>query len=329
MDWENKKVLITGAGGFIGSHLTERLVELKAKVKAFVRYNARNDRGLLEILPKHIQDKIDVFVGDLKDPESVRRAVKNMEIIFHLGAIIPIPYSYLDPRNVFETNALGTMNVLNAVREYGIERMIHTSSSEVYGTACYTPIDEKHSLQAQSPYAASKIAADKLVESFYLSYELPVATIRPFNTYGPRQSARAVIPTIITQALTGDKVLLGAMNPKRDFLYVEDTVNGFIKVAESENTIGETLNIGTGIAISIGDLVDKIIAIIGKKVDVIFDATRIRPEKSEVKYLIADNAKAKRLIGWEPKVSLDDGLKKTVEWVEQSLNLYKVYIYNV
>jgi NAD dependent epimerase/dehydratase len=329
MNWDNKKVLVTGAGGFIGGHLTEKLVELGAKVRAFVRYNALNSMGQLELQSPYILERIEVIAGDLKDPESVRRAVKGMEIIFHLGAIIPIPYSYLDPRNVFETNAMGTINVLNAIREYGVELMIHTSSSEVYGTAIYTPIDEKHPLWAQSPYAASKIAADKLVESFYLSYNLPIATIRPFNTYGPRQSARAIIPTIITQALSGDNVFIGATHPIRDFVYVSDTAEGFIILAESKNAIGEVINIGSGNAISIGELVDKIIALIGKKVNIIFDATRIRPEKSEVEQLIADSRKAKELINWEPHVSLDDGLKKTIEWISQSLNLYKPHIYNV
>ena len=246
-----------------------------------------------------------------------------------MGANISIPYSYINPRDFVETNVIGTLNVLNAVREYGIEKIVQTSTSEVYGTALYYPIDEKHPLQAQSPYSASKIAADKLAESFHLCYDLPVAIIRPFNTYGPRQSARAVIPTIITQALSRDKVFLGASYPTRDFVYMEDTVDGFVKMAESPDTIGEVVNIGTGMEISIGDLADRIISLIGKEVEIIFDAERLRPKSSEVARLIADNSKAKNLIGWEPKISLDEGLKRTIEWISDALGRYNVDTYNV
>ena len=329
MDWNGRKVLVTGAGGFIGSHLVEHLVRLGADVRAFVRYNSRNDRGLLQVMPKHIQSQIDVVAGDLKTVESVREAVKGVQVVFHLGANISIPYSYINPRDFVETNVIGTLNVLNAVREYGIEKIVQTSTSEVYGTALYYPIDEKHPLQAQSPYSASKIAADKLAESFHLCYDLPVAIIRPFNTYGPRQSARAVIPTIITQALSRDKVFLGASYPTRDFVYMEDTVDGFVKMAESPDTIGEVVNIGTGMEISIGDLADRIISLIGKEVEIIFDAERLRPKSSEVARLIADNSKAKNLIGWEPKISLDEGLKRTIEWISDALGRYNVDTYNV
>lgn len=329
MDWKTKKVLVTGAGGFIGSHLTEQLVALGANVKAFVRYNSRNNWGLLEMLPLHIRDNLEVVMGDLKEPEAVRNAVKDVDIIFHLAALISIPYSYLNPRDVVETNILGTLNILNAAKECSIQTLIHTSSSEVYGTAQYVPIDEKHPLQAQSPYAASKIGADKLVESYHLSYGLPTAIVRPFNTYGPRQSARAVIPTTITQSLTKDKIFLGAMHPTRDFVYVEDTVDGFIKAAESTKSIGEVINLGSGEEISIGDIADKIISLVGKEVEVVFDATRLRPESSEVERLVADATKARELIGWEPQTSLDEGLKKTIEWISEWITMYKIDVYNV
>ena len=329
MNWKGKKVLVTGAGGFIGSHLTEQLVELGAQVRAFVRYNSRNDWGLIEELPMDIRNELAVVAGDLKDPGAVRNVVKDTEIVFHLGALIAIPYSYINPGDVVQTNVIGSLNILNASKEYGVEKIIHTSTSEVYGTAQYVPIDEKHPLQAQSPYAASKIGADKLAESFHLSYNLPVAIIRPFNTYGPRQSARAVIPTIITQALSKDEVRLGAMHPTRDFTYMEDTVEGFIKIAESPKSIGEVINIGFGKEISIGDLADKIVSLTGRNVEITFDATRIRPEKSEVDRLLADNSKAKELLQWEPKISMDEGLRKTIEWISEHINIYKVDIYNV
>jgi len=329
MNWRDKEVLVTGAGGFIGSHLTERLVKLGSHVRAFVRYNSRNDPGMLQALPKHIQGKIEIVAGDLRNPEAVREAVRGVQVVFNLAASVSIPYSYKNPREVIETNLMGTLNVLNAVKEYGIEKMVQTSSSEVYGTARYSPIDEDHPFQAQSPYSASKVAADKLTESFHLSFDLPLAIIRPFNTYGPRQSARAVIPTIITQALSHNQVFLGAAYPTRDFVYMDDTVNGFIKIAESPDAIGEVVNIGTGFEISIGDLADKIISLVGNEVEVIFDAERLRPQNSEVGRLIADNSKARDLIGWEPMVFLDEGLEKTIEWISGSLGMYKVGIYAV
>jgi dTDP-glucose 4,6-dehydratase len=329
MDWKDKKVLVTGAGGFIGSHLVEKLVRLGAKTFAFVRYNSRNDRGLLEILPKDIQQEIEVIMGELRDPESVRSAVKNKQIVLHLGASIAIPYSYINPRDAVETNIVGTLNILTSARDYEVERIIQTSSSEVYGTALYSPIDENHPLQGQSPYSASKIGSDKLAESFYLSYNLPISILRPFNTYGPRQSARAVIPTIITQALKFNKIKLGSLHPTRDFNYVDDTVNGFIKISESPNTIGEVINVGTGKDVSIGELVNKIMSIMGKQLEIETDDQRIRPPASEVLKLIADYSKAKELMDWEPQVSLDEGLARTINWFSNSLDRYKIDSYNV
>ena len=329
MDWQGKKVLVTGAGGFIGSHLTEKLVDLEAKVKAFVRYNSRNDWGLIEILSSDVKQKIEVITGDLRDSETIRSVMKNVDIVFHLGALIAIPYSYIHPREVVETNIMGTLNILNAAKECKPKKIIHTSTSEVYGTAQYVPIDEKHPLQGQSPYSASKIGADKLAESFYRSYGLSITTLRPFNTYGPRQSARAVIPTIITQALTQNEVLLGSLEPTRDLSYVDDVVDGFIKAVESEKSIGEVINIGSGFEISINDLANEIISLIEKKVKIISDPKRIRPPKSEVERLIADNSKAKELLGWEPKVSLDKGLRKTIDWFSKFQNRYRPNIYNI
>jgi NAD dependent epimerase/dehydratase len=329
MEFHGKKILITGAGGFIGSHLTERLVNLGATVRAFVRYNSRNDRGWLEILPPSVKEKIDVLMGDLRDSESVREAMKDIEIVFHLAALIAIPYSYIRPREVIETNVIGTLNVLNAARDYGVKKVIHTSTSEVYGTAQYVPIDEKHPLQGQSPYSASKIGADKIAESFYKSYELPIAIIRPFNTYGPRQSARAVIPTIITQALTQDKVFLGSLEPTRDFTYIEDVIDGFIKIAETDGIMGEVINLGSGFGLSIGELAKRIIFLIGKDVKIVPDSKRVRPPKSEVEKLIADNSKAMRLLHWEPNISLDEGIKKTIKWIDENIERYKSNFYNI
>jgi NAD dependent epimerase/dehydratase len=327
-DWNKKNVLITGAGGFIGSYLTEHLVELGAETKAFVRYNSRNDWGLLELLPKDKLEQIEIIEGDLKDADAVRHAVEDVDIVFHLGSLIAIPYSYIHPRETIETNILGALNVLMAAKENGIEKFIHTSTSEVYGTARYVPIDEDHSLQGQSPYSASKIGADKIAESFYRSFNLPVAIIRPFNTYGPRQSARAVIPTIITQALTKEKIFLGSLHPTRDYTYVGDVVEGFVKVAESPKSLGEVINIGSNFEISIGDLANKIISLTGKNAEIITDSARVRPQDSEVERLWCDNTKAKRLVGWEPKTSLEEGLKRTIEWILNNINLYKPELYN-
>jgi NAD dependent epimerase/dehydratase len=330
MSMKSKTVLVTGAGGFIGSHLTERLVNMGANVKAFVRYNSRNDWGLLELLPREILNRLEVIQGDLKDSEAVKQAAMEVHTIFHLGALIAIPYSYVHPRETIETNILGTLNILNAAAENNVKKIVHTSTSEVYGTAKYVPIDEKHPLQGQSPYSASKIGADKIAESFYLSYGSPVAIIRPFNTYGPRQSARAIIPTIIAQALTGTKIKLGATTPKRDLTYVDDTVNGFIKVADSKKAIGEVINISSNTEISIGDLAKKIINLIDKdKLQLKTDKKRIRPKASEVLRLKGDNRKAKRLLGWKPQVTIDEGLATTIKWISKNLELYKPSQYNL
>lgn len=327
-NWQEKSVLVTGAGGFIGSHLTEHLVELGAKVKTFVRYNSRNNYGLLELLPKEKLESIEIIMGDLRDADAVSHAAENVDIIFHLGSLIAIPYSYVHPRENIETNILGTLNVLTAAKKNGVEKTVHTSTSEVYGTAKYVPIDENHPLQGQSPYSASKIGADKIAESFYRSYDLPVAIIRPFNTYGPGQSARAVIPTIISQALTGEKIALGSLHPTRDYTFVRDTVDAFIKIAESPKSIGEVINIGSNFEISIGNLAEKIISLIGKDVKIISNDSRFRPNKSEVERLWCDNSKSKELLGWSPTISLENGLKETIKWISANISLYKPEIYN-
>jgi NAD dependent epimerase/dehydratase len=320
---EGKRTLVTGAGGFIGSHLVEALVRLGAKVSVFVRYNSRGDLGLLERLPREIKQEIEVFAGDLKDPEALRRAVKGRELVFHLGSLIAIPYSYINPMDFVQTNVVGTANLLNACLGNDLEKIVHTSTSEVYGTATYCPMDEKHPLQAQSPYSATKIAADKLTESYYRAFGLPVAIARPFNAYGPRQSARAVIPTIILQALNGDKVMLGSLHPIRDFTYVEDTVSGLIEVAKSPSSIGEVINVGCGREISIGALVQAILSLIGKEAEILTESQRVRPEKSEVERLMCDNSKARKLLGWEPRTSLEEGLRLTIDWFVGHVGEYK------
>lgn len=329
MNWKDKKVLVTGAGGFIASHLVERLVNEGTNVRAFVRYNSRNDVGMLKLISSDAFSKIEIMQGDLRDNEAVRNAVKGVDTVFHLGALIAIPYSYVNPREVIDVNIMGTLNVLMAARDFGTRRVVHTSTSEVYGTAQYVPIDEKHPLQGQSPYSASKIGADRIAESFYRSLEVPVVTLRPFNTYGPRQSARAVIPTIITQALTRDEVKLGSLDPSRDFTFVQDTADGFLKVAEAENVLGEEVNLGNDNTIRIGDLANKIFEIIGKTPKVSLDPQRIRPNKSEVMKLWASNQKAKELIGWQPRISLDEGLALTIEWISKHLDLYRPDEYTV
>jgi NAD dependent epimerase/dehydratase len=326
---KDQSVLVTGAGGFIASHLVERLVAEGARVRAFVRYNSRGDTGLLRMLPVEVFSQLELVTGDLRDVEAVREAMQDIDIVFHLGALIAIPYSYLHPREVIETNVMGTLNVLMAARELRTRRVIHTSTSEVYGTAQYVPIDERHPLQGQSPYSASKIGADRIAESFYRSFNLPVVTIRPFNTYGPRQSARAVIPTIISQVLTQDEIQLGSLDPSRDFTFVADTVEGFLRAASAENVLGEEINLGNDNTIRIGDLAEKIFGMIGKTPKVITDSQRIRPGKSEVLKLWASNQRAKELIGWEPRISLDDGLRRTIEWISAHLNLYQPDRYTV
>ena len=322
MNIADSTVLITGAGGFIGSHLTEQLVRQGARVRCFVRYNSRNDPGLLKMLPYEIQQSLEIIRADLRDAEAVQGAVESADIVFHLGATVSIPYSYACPGDVLETNLKGTLNVLLAARDAQVARIVHTSTSEVYGTAEYVPIDEKHPLRAQSPYAASKIAADKVAESFYLSYDLPVVTVRPFNSYGPRQSDRAVIPTIVVQALTQGEVLLGAMHPRRDLTYVTDAAAGFIAAATAEGVEGEVVNIGYGDDISIGDLAEKIVGLVDRDVELTFDASRLRPRRSEVQQLLADNTKATKLLNWEPQVSLEEGLRATIEWISNRLSLY-------
>jgi len=329
MSWRNRRVLVTGAGGFIGSHLAERLVELGARVRALVRYNSRNDWGLLELLPAPIKNEMEVVLGDLTDPHSTTRMVQGQEVIFHLAALIAIPYSYRAPALYVSTNCGGTVNLLEAARQHGVERFVHTSTSETYGTAQYTPIDEAHPLRGQSPYAASKIGADKLAESYHLSFGVPVATIRPFNTYGPRQSARAIIPTIISQALTGEVIRLGSLSPVRDLTFVSDTVAGFLKVAESSQAVGEVINVGYGKSVSIGELAEKIVAIVGGQKQIVTEDARVRPEASEVLELLCDHRKAKALLGWEPQVSLEAGLERTVHYIRDNLSLYKPEIYNV
>lgn len=325
---KNKSVLITGAGGFIGSHLTEKLAEEGNDVKAFVRYNSRNDWGMLEQLPEELLDSIEIINGDLRDPGAINSAVKDVEIIFHLGSLIAIPYSYVNPREVIETNIFGTLNVMNAAKDNEIEKIVHTSTSEVYGSAKYVPIDENHPLQGQSPYSASKIGADKIAESYFKSFELPVATIRPFNTFGPRQSARAVIPTIISQALNNNKVHLGSLEPTRDYTYVLDTVRAFIKVAESSRAVGEVINIGSNFEVSIGKLANEIFSLLNKDIEVINDFNRVRPKESEVDRLWCNNTKAWDILGWKPEISLNDGLKSVIEWIKNNSGLYKSQIYN-
>lgn len=329
MDWNGKQVLVTGAGGFIASHLVERLVSEGARVRAFTRYNSRNEVGMLRLLSTDVFSQLEIIHGDLRDVEAVRGAVRGVDTVFHLGALIAIPYSYVNPREVIDVNIMGTLNILMAARDFDVRRVVHTSTSEVYGTAQYVPIDEDHPLQGQSPYSASKIGADKISESFYCSFEVPVVTLRPFNTYGPRQSTRAVIPTIITQALTRDAVKLGSLDPSRDFTFVTDTADGFMRIAAAENVLGQEINLGNDNTIRIGDLVDKIFAIIGKPSKVVVDSQRIRPGKSEVMKLWASNQKARELIGWEPRVSLDEGLRATIEWFSAHLDLYQPDQYTV
>lgn len=330
MNLNGKKVLVTGAEGFIGSHLTERLVELGANVTALVQYNSFNNWGWIDTFDKNVLNSIKVETGDIRELDGMNRIIKGQEVVMHLAALIAIPYSYLSPMAYVRTNVEGTTNILEACRMHDVEKIVHTSTSETYGTALYVPIDEKHPMQGQSPYSASKIGADKMAESFYKSFNMPIATIRPFNTYGPRQSARAVIPTIISQILAGKKeIKLGSLTPTRDFNYVKDTAEAFVKIAESDKSIGEVINAGSNYEISIGETVKKIINIIGKDVKILCDDERIRPEKSEVNRLWADNTKIKELTGWSPNYSIDRGLEETVEWIRKNLDSYKTDIYNV
>lgn len=330
MNLNGKKVFVTGADGFIGSHLVEELVQMGADVTALVQYNSFNNWGWIEDIAKSITENIEVITGDIREYDNIKKAVCGKDVVFHLAALIAIPYSYLSPAAYVRTNVEGTLNIMQACLDFGVKKIVHTSTSEVYGSAKYVPIDEKHPLQGQSPYSASKIAADKMAESFYCSFNLPVATIRPFNTYGPRQSARAVIPTIISQILSGKETIkLGALTPTRDFNYVKDTVRGFAEIAQEDKTVGEVINIGSNYEISIGETVERIERIIGKKIKIECEEDRLRPEKSEVNRLWCDNKKAKEILMWQPKYSIDEGLKETINWIEKRLSLYKSDIYNV
>ncbi|MGG1518500.1 SDR family NAD(P)-dependent oxidoreductase [Paenibacillus oryzisoli] len=320
---QGKQVLVTGAAGFIGSHLVHQLVAEGASVRAFIRYNSTNTRGFLDQLPTDVQKEIEVIKGDLRDPHGVYRAVKGTDTVFHLGALIAIPYSYQHPTDVVQTNVIGTLNVAQAALELGTPRLIHTSTSEVYGSARYVPMDETHPLQGQSPYSASKIGADKIIESFYCSYSLPAVTVRPFNAYGPRQSMRAVIPTIINQALHQPEIALGNLTATRDFTFVEDTARAFICAASHEAAIGQTINAGSGAEISIGELAQKILQIIGRDIPVRLASERVRPEKSEVDRLFSESSKAAALIGWQPSISLTQGLERTIAWMKDHPELYR------
>lgn len=315
-------VLVTGAGGFIGSRLTEALCARGARVRAFVRYNSRADIGLLKLLPAEVLRSVEVIMGDLQDEDALEKAASGTALVFHLGALISIPYSYQHPVEVVRANILGTLAVLQACRKAGC-RLIHTSTSEVYGSALRVPIDEQHPLQGQSPYSASKIGADKLVESYYRAFGVPAVTIRPFNTYGPGQSARAVIPTIITQALQAEEIHLGNLDALRDFTYLDDTVAAFIKAAETPGIDGETFNLGSGREVSIQELSDEIVALTGSRARVVVDEERLRPEKSEVVRLLADNSKARRVLGWAPQVELREGLTRTIAWVRAHMDFYR------
>jgi len=336
MELSNRKILITGADGFIGSHLTEELVRSGADVRAFVFYNSFNSWGWLDQSPEEIKRNIDVFAGDVRDPHGVKKAMEGCDIVFHLAALIAIPYSYHSPDTYVDTNVKGTLNIVQAAKELDVEKVIHTSTSEVYGTARFVPITEDHPLQGQYPYSASKIGADQIAMSFYQSFETPVSIIRPFNTYGPRQSARAVIPTIITQIANGKrKIKLGSINPTRDFNYVKDTVRGFISIAKSDRSIGEVINIGSNFEISIGETAELISEVMETEIELVTDDQRVRPDKSEVERLWADNSKAGELAGWQPEYGGKEGFKRglaeTVGWftVPENLIKYKANIYNL
>lgn len=336
MNLGRKKILVTGADGFIGSHLTEHLVRAGADVRAFVYYNSFNSWGWLDEARKDIRDSLDVFAGDIRDPHGVRTAMQGCDVVLHLAALIAIPYSYHSPDTYVDTNVKGTLNVLQAARDLGVERVVHTSTSEVYGSARFVPITEAHPLQGQSPYSASKIGADQMAMSFYHSFATPVAIIRPFNTYGPRQSARAVIPTIITQIASGARrIKLGAVHPTRDFNFVRDTVRGFVALVECDAAVGQIVNIGSNYEISIGETARLIASLMGREIDFDTEPQRLRPPGSEVDRLWADNARARDLVGWSPEYAGVDGLRRglgeTIEWfaVPENLHRYKAGIYNI
>jgi len=327
-----KKVLVTGANGFIGSHLVEKLLNLGYDVKALIHYNSINSWGWLDTLPKNILKEIEIFSGDIRDPNGVREAMKHIDDVYHLAALIAIPFSYYSPDSYVDTNIKGTLNVLQAARELNTKRIMITSTSEVYGSAKFVPITEDHPYQGQSPYSATKIGADRLAEAFYRSFSLPVTIVRPFNTYGPRQSARAIIPTIITQLLSGkEEIKLGTLTPTRDFNYVKDTVSGFVEIAKSTKTIGEEINIATQKEISIKNLAEELIKQINPNAKIICEAERIRPQKSEVNRLLGSNEKLKKLTGWSPQFTFEEGIKETIEWfrIKKNLEKYKTDIYNV
>jgi NAD dependent epimerase/dehydratase len=327
--WNGRRVLVTGAGGFIGSHLSEALVRAGASVRAFVRYNSRNDYGCLEFCDSEVMPELEIFTGDLTNPDAVIGAVAGSDTVLHLGALIPIPYSYRHPREFVAANVEGTLNILEAARRSNVTRIVHTSTSEVYGTAMTVPIPEHDPLHPQSPYAATKVGADQLALAYRRSFETPVVVARPFNTFGPRQSARAVIPTIITQALSRDVIELGATSPTRDFLYVEDTARGIMRCAEVDTAVGEVINLGTGVEVSVGEIVDRVLQFTEREIPVLVTEDRLRPPESEVERLIADRSKAKALLGWEPVIDLDEGLRRTIQWIEGFLSVYKPEIYNV
>lgn len=329
MNLKGKKVLVTGAGGFIGSHLVEELVRTGARVRALVHYNSRNDWGMLEDLDKSVLREVEVVTGDIRDGEALKWMIKRQNVVFHLAALIGIPYSYVNPRDVIETNISGCLNLLLAVLDSNVDKLVHTSTSEVYGTARYIPMDENHPLNPQSPYAASKVSADQLAWSFYRSFSLPVGIIRPFNIYGPRQSARAVIPNMIIQALEGTRLRLGSIFPTRDLTYVKDAVRGFISFAQSDETVGEIVNLGTGREVSISDLTDLIGAKLNRDLKIRADRKRIRPQKSEVEKLVADTSKARRLFKWKPETKLESGIENTIEWFRKNSGRYKKEIYNI
>jgi NAD dependent epimerase/dehydratase len=332
MDLKGKKILVTGADGFIGSHLVEKILSEAGRLRAFCYYNSFNSYGWLDTLPKEALNNIEIITGDIRDAGSTRAAIKDIDVVFHLAALIAIPYSYYSPESYVDTNIKGTLNVLQASRDFNVERVLVTSTSEVYGTAKYVPIDELHPKQGQSPYSATKIGADHIAESYYRSFNSPVTIVRPFNTYGPRQSARAVIPTIITQLLGGkNQINLGSLHPTRDLLFVKDTVNGFVSIAESDKTIGEEINIATNSEISVGDLAQKMIDQINPSAKIFTDDVRLRPEKSEVERLWGSNEKITKLTNWRPQTTLDQGLKETIKWFSDPKNLsrYKIDVYNI
>lgn len=329
MSLEGRSALVTGAAGFIGSHLTERLVREGARVRAFVHYNSRGDRGWLDQIPDSISREIEFHTGDLRDPSATRRAVQGSDLVFHLGALIAIPYSYVNPLDFVQTNVLGTAHVLEACRELGVERIVHTSTSEVYGTAQHVPIDESHPLVGQSPYSASKIGADQLAESYRRSFGLPLATARPFNVYGPRQSTRAVVPAIALQCLAGGPIKLGSLRPTRDLTYVDDTVEGFVRLGMSPDAVGEVVNLGSGREISIGALAETIAKLVDVRVPIVEDSDRLRPADSEVRQLRAGVQKARELLDWQAQIELEEGLGRTIRWLESNRTFYDASRYAI